>query len=248
MTFNDTTNKNGIIQECEFWTLAGDGGISGDATVLKQFVARVNIAFDRLMPILLSWGEYLKWDDTNHTDQPIGTFNIVSGQADYTLAEDDNSLDILDIKKLLILPSSTATNYLELEEITAESPLVAAAMSPNSGETGVPNYWLKRGNTLFLYPKPNYAATNGVKIMFEREQSYFTSADTTKEPGIPKPFHRLLPLYAAYDWLLVNKPANATLITRIEAEIQKAEAGLKKAIKGRYPARNVMKGIKVNYI
>lgn len=240
MTFSDTTNKSGLIQECEFWTNLGDAGISGDSTLLKQFTQRINQAFDRLMPILLNFNGYLKWDDTNNTDLPVGTFNIVSGQGDYTIAEDDNSLDILNITAVRIYPSTTNTRYMDVEIIDNDHPLATAAMSPASTDTGTPICVLKRGNTLHFFPVPNYSATSGGQIFFEREQSYFASTDTTKEPGFAKPFHGLLALYAAYDWLLVNKPANAEVITRLEAQIAKREAQFRRVVRARYPSRNVM--------
>ncbi len=110
-------------------------------------------------------------------------------------------------------------------------------MSPASNATGVPNLVLVRGNTLHFDTMPGFNASTGGKIFFERETSYFVYTDTTKEPGIPKPFHGLLPLYASYDWLLVNKPANGDLITRIEVQIKKREDALRESIGGRYKTR-----------
>ena len=237
MDFSNTTTKAGIIQTIEFWTNLGDAGVSGDATLLKVMTARVNEAFDRLMPLLLSYSDKLRWDDANNTDLPIGTFNIVSGQSDYTIAQDDNSLDILNITDVRILTSASGTDYVTLEKMTIDDERALTAMSPNSADTGTPTAYLERGNTLFLYPQPNYSATSGCKIFFERQQSYFTSTDTTKKPGIPRPFQGLLPLYASYDWLLVNKPANGELITRIEAQIATREQSLKDLISARYPTR-----------
>jgi hypothetical protein len=248
MPFSDTTNKNGILQMIEFWIGKNDGEITGDSTLLKMFTARVNSAFERLMPILLSFSDYLKWDDANQTDLPVGTYNLVSGQADYTIAQDDNSLDILNITAVRILASSTSTVYVDLQEMTSDDPDAIEAMSPNSSITGIPYKWLKRGNTIHLFPKPNYAATAGGKIFFERTQSYFVSSDTTKTPGIPRPFHDLLPLYASYDWLLVNKPDNGTLITRLEAQIARREKELRRAIEGRFPHRSVMKPKPISYL
>lgn len=237
MPFSDTTAKSGIIQTIEFWTNLGDGGVSGDATLLKVFTARVNEGFDRLMPLLLSYSDQLRFDDPNHTDLPTGTFNIVSGQADYKIAQDDNSLDILNITDMRIVPSTSSTVFQTLLKISIDDDNAITAMSPNTADTGVPTHYLERGNTIFLYPMPNYSATGGAKIFFEREQSYFSSADTTKEPGIPHPFHGLLPLYASYDWLLVNKPGNGELISRIESQIEKREQALKDLISARYPTR-----------
>ena len=57
MQLSDTTNKNGLLQECEFWCKLPDGSITGTTLLLKQFVNRLNRAYDRVMPILLSGGD-----------------------------------------------------------------------------------------------------------------------------------------------------------------------------------------------
>lgn len=245
--FNNTTTKTGLIQKCELYTNLGDATISGDATLLKQFTGLINDGFDNLMPFLLTWGNYLKWDDANNTDLPVGTFNLVSGQADYTIAQDANSLDILSITNVRILPNATATQYMDLDEITMDDPRAAWAMSPATTDVGTPVCYLKRGNTLFFFPKPNYNATNGGKIYFEREESYFSSADTIKTPGFVKPFHILLALYASLEWLLINKPANTTLITRLEGKIAKKEQQFKDAIKARYPIREKITNAPISF-
>lgn len=236
MQFSDTTTKNALIQKCEFYTGLGDAGISGDSTKLKQFTSLINDGFDNLMPMLLSWGSHLKWDDKNQTDFPIGTFNIVSGQNDYTITQDANSLDILNITNVQILPNATATQYMDVDEITLDDPRAVWAMAPSSTDVGTPAVYLKRGNTIHFYPKPNYNATAGAKIFFEREQSYFVSTDTTKTAGFPKTFHILLALYASLEWLLVNKPANTLIITRLEGKIARKEKEFRDAIKANFPS------------
>jgi hypothetical protein len=237
MNFSDTTNKNGIIQTIEFWCGMSDGEISGETTKLKIFTSRVNSGFDRILPLVLSDTDALKWDDSNHSDLPIGTINIVSGQADYTIEQDDNTLDILRIAKVRILQSSTATQYADVETIYLSHDDAYDAMSPNSQDTGVPSKVLIKGNSVFLSPKPNYVATAGIKLFFEREQSYFASTDTTKEPGIPKMSHELLALYPSHDWLLIYKPDNTSLISRVEAQIQRRETELKEINDRRHKTR-----------
>lgn len=244
MPFSDTTNKNGIIQAIEFWTGLGDAYISGDTTQLKIFTARVNEAFERLMPLLLSYTDHIRWDDVNNSDIPVGTFNLVSAQSGYTISQDDNTLDILNITDVRILPASGSSIYQTITKMSIDDPNALSAMSPNSSEVGIPTYWLERGNTIFFYPQPNYSATAGAKIFFERQQSVFLTSDTTKEAGIPRPFIGLLPLYAAYDWLIVNTPENVMVIQRIEAQIAKREQSLKDITSIRYPTKANMAAAK----
>src|SRR4051812_2372910 len=120
MQFSDTTNKNGLIQECEFWCNLGDGGISGDTTLLKQFASRLNRAKDRMRPILSSVGDKPRWDDSNHGDLPIATFGLVSGQGDYEIIVDDNSIPISNLTDVMILPSASSTEFMALEKMTID--------------------------------------------------------------------------------------------------------------------------------
>jgi len=243
--FSDTTNKNGLIQIFEFWTRMPDGTVSG--TLLKQVTARINSAFERIMPILLAYNDQIRWDDSNHTDAPIGRVNLVASQNDYKITEDDNSLDILNITHVRILPSATATAYTELERITSDDSNIAEILSQSSGQTGVPTGFVELGNILYLNILPSYSATSGIEIFFGREQSYFVSTDTTKEPGIPKPFHELLALYAALDWNIVNRTDDGNLITMISQRIAKLEGDLKTFINLRNPTKTIMSTEQINF-
>lgn len=241
MVFSDTTNKNGIIQRIEFWTGMNDGGISGAPTLLKQFTGMVNTAFDRVLPQLLALqGDLLRFDDTNHSDKPVGRVNIVSGQGDYKITQDDNSLNILNITNVRILGSSSATQYSELERMTLDDPDVPDVVSSVNSRPGTPTKFLETNNTVYLFPRPDYDATNGLQIFFERDPSYFASTDTTKEPGFPKPFHELLALYPALDWNQVNNANNQALIRNTQLQIEKYEKGLKELVEKRNPTKTVI--------
>jgi hypothetical protein len=194
MQFSDTSTKQGLIQECEFWTNLGDANISSDTTLLKVFTNRLNRAFDNVLPLVLSRSDKLRWDDPNHTDHPIATFNITSGTNDYEMLTDDNGLSILNITDVMILPSATATAYAELRRITMDDPRALRALSPNTTDIGIPSAFVEKGNIVFFDVTPNYNATAGGKVFFERIPDYFASSDTTQSPGIPAQFHPLLPL------------------------------------------------------
>lgn len=243
MVFSDTTNKNGLLQSFEFWTRQPDGTVTGSATLLKQITARINAGFDKVMPFLLSYSDYIRWDDTNHTDRPSGTLNVVSGQNDYTLTEDDNALDILNLTAVRIKTSSSATEFTSLTRMTLDDSRAENAILPNPTITGTPTHFLENAGTLFLYPEPNFSATAGMQIFFEREQSYFVSTDTTKEPGIPKPFHELLALHAALDWNKVNRSKERGLINDLKEEITRQQNKLFDLISLKNPVRIRMSAV-----
>jgi len=232
--FSDTTNKNGLIQRFEFWTRHSDGDVSG--TLLKQVTDRLNVAFERIMPLLLMYSDNIRWDDPNHTDAPSGTFNIAANQNDYKFEEDDNSLDILNITHVGIKTEASDTVFRGLKRIKADDSRVPTILNPDTSVTGIPSGFLELGSRIYFDVLPNYTLANGGEIIFGREQEYFSaSGDDTKEAGIPKPFHELLVLYAALDWNLVNRTEDVALIIRIEAQIKKIEANLKNFIASRNP-------------
>lgn len=243
--FSDTTNKNGLIQIYEFWTRQTDGTVTG--TALKQATTRINAAFESIMPLLLAYNDQIRWDDLNHTDAPIGRVNLVASQNDYKITVDDNSLDILNITHVRILQSSTDTSYSDLVRIKADDPRVPEILSPDTSIRGIPSGFLELGNRLYLDILPSYSATNGIEIFFGREQSYFVSTDTTKEPGIPKPFHELLALQAALDWNEVNRTDDPNLITTLREKIKNKKTELKNFIDLRNPTDVKMTMKRVNH-
>ena len=49
-------------------------------------------------------------------------------------------------------------------------------------------------------------------MYFDREVDEFASSDTTQEPGIAEPFHRIISLGAAYDFALAKGLQNVNLL------------------------------------
>lgn len=227
------SGNDSLIRSFAFWTRQDVADITGDA--LTEATLLINRGFEDDMPLLLSYTDKPRWDDPNHGDRPVGNIDIVSGQHDYTITVDANSLDILNLLEIRILLSASATEYQKLTRLTLNDDLAFNAQSPNPSETGVPTHWLERENTLFLYPKPNYAATNGIKLFFEREQYYFTTSDTTKEPGTPKTFHDLPVLRAAWRWNAVNRSEDVSLRNTIEKMINDKRSQIMNAISLRNP-------------
>jgi len=84
LPFSDTTNKNGLIQRCETYTGLGDGGISGNAVLLKQFTALLNSATYKAITMIFDSQDDWDFDDNSiTTTYPIVTRALVAGQRDY---------------------------------------------------------------------------------------------------------------------------------------------------------------------
>lgn len=217
LVFNDISTFKGLVQLYEKEIGANQGDISGNSTKLKEFAADANLALDDYFSIALPVSGTWQLDDSNQTDYPIITTNIVSGQRDYSFTTDQQSNLILDIYKVIVLSSATATIYLEIDpaDETIETSLI-----DGSNIAAVPSRYAKMANGIFLDPIPNYNATAGLKVVINREASYFTSADTTKKPGVPGLHHKYFYLKPAMEYARRN---NLTNQDRITAEVLKME-------------------------
>src|SRR5436190_2831944 len=92
LVFSDTSNKSGLIQDCE--TLLGfdDAAISGNTTLLKKFTVLLNLARRKAeLLILANRNPLWNWDDPNYPDLPRATRDLVIGQRDYVLPTADGT-------------------------------------------------------------------------------------------------------------------------------------------------------------
>jgi hypothetical protein len=224
MNFNDTTGKSGLIQLCEKWTNLGDAGISGDTFLLARFTSDINVAYDEILPLIFASDAKWQWDDPNHTKYPIATTDLVSGQPDYTFVSDEQGNSVLEIAKVYVMDPSGV--YREMKAVDAETDVGAAdILAQRSTRVGVPTRYDKLGPAIFLDPIPNYAMGSGLRAVFSRTPSYFTSADTTKTPGIPVS-QELLALIPSRDYVAIHKPENTSLLTIINSKIAAQKAAL----------------------
>lgn len=226
MQFSNTTTKDGIIQLTEFYTRLGDGGISGNATFLKQFTGLINNAMNKVIGKILETNGSWDWDDTNYTDFPIATADLVAGQLDYALptaSGSDGAQSLLSLLRVEV--QDNAGNWHRLKEVDEKQ--IDTGLGSFMSTNGLPEYYRLIGNSIELIPQAAAASvtlSGGLKCYFQRTQSRFVSTDTTKQPGFNQLFHPMLALYAAKDWAGVNVLEQ---VSYLEGEISKAEEALK---------------------
>lgn len=226
IVFSESTTKTGI---CELI----DDLVGTDTTSysLAKKARDVNLALDKVFSIIFRAGGSWQFDDANHTDYPILTTNLVSGQRDYTFTEDSGGNLILDIYKVMVKGSDGV--FRDLTPIdqqgfdTNELNPAVNHHTINDGQngTGTPTAYDKTGNGIFLDLIPNYNSTGGLKIFVNREASYFTSADTTKVAGFAGLFHEYLALRPAYMYAQRHGLENAN---RLKQEMLEMELGIEK--------------------
>lgn len=219
--FSDPTNLKGLAQL--YATEIGyknPAEFTNNTTYMKQFAADVNLAMDDFFAIAIPASGTWQLDDSNHGDYPIIKTNIVSGQRDYTFTTDGSGNLILDIYRVAILPSATATLYEEIYPIDAQSDVDTVGLVQENATTGVPYRYDKTSNGIFFDPIPSYNATNGLKMYINRESSYFAYTDTTKKPGVPGLFHKYFYLKPAAENARRNNLSNAA---KLMDEVAKME-------------------------
>lgn len=218
MNFNNTTTKDGIIQDCEFWLFASNyGQISNNANLLKTFTSLSNQALNDVSIIAMGSDDRWQYDDTNYTDYPIATTGTVTDQHDYVLSASHLRITRVELK-------DTEGNWTALRPIDLAD--IPNARDEFMETSGTPMYYDKMANSLFLYPAPDYTQDASLRVYFQREPSYFASTDTTKEPGFASIFHRLVPLKACLDYATANQLTDK--ITVLNTKIKEKEEEIKK--------------------
>ena len=231
MIFNDTSTKQGIVQDTLF-TIFGN---SSDNTQYPtaDITRNINRHYDSVVAKILESDGRWQWDDTNATDLPIGTTNLVTNQQDYGI--DTTFLRITRVE--LIKQDGTATLLQPLDQVDVYDQ----ALTEYFKTPGTPMYYDKLANSLFLYPAPSYNYTGGLRVYFQRNVSYFTASDTTKVPGFASPFHRLLSLGAAYDFML---PKNYPQLGVVKNEINEMSQALQDFYSKRDKDGNIHIGVR----
>ncbi len=199
MQFSDTTNKSGLIQDCEFLCNTGDAGISGNTTLLKQFTSNINRWYHKVVTMILKAQDDWDFDDTTKTDFPIITTSLVANQQDYGLP-----VTCLQLKRVEVTYDGTNWYKAEKMDINERGLATDTTSVGNSFNESEPFYDIV-GNSIMLYPIPAANSSNGLKVWITREPTEFVSTDTTDEPGIDEPFHRMLSIGASFDWAVAKQ-------------------------------------------
>jgi len=211
MQYNSHATEQDIVHDTYF-----EASANSNSYPIADLTRNANTALDTMVSLRLLADPKWDFDSTNATDLPIGTTDILSGQQDYEF--DD---DFLVIKSIEIQDSTGKWTKLEpIDQLTLPE---GQALSDFETTAGIPKYYDKIGNSFFLYPIPNYnkrlveEGSSGIKVYFQRYVDYFTTTDTTKEPGFLKHLHKYIPLYCAYIYACAKElPKQNSLAKRLE--------------------------------
>lgn len=199
IAYSDVTNKDGLLQQIEQSCGFDDGGISGNAVLKAQFTGKINTAQDEAFAFALSFNGW-NVDDFNHTKDPFITIDLVSGRRDYHFTTDQEGSLVLNIYKVMIKDVSGV--YREIYPVDQQSD-GPSSLWDGQNTYGTPTTYDKTGNGLFFNSLPNatnVTLTAGLKLLIDRESTYFVVSDTTKISGLDGVCHDYLYLRPSYEY------------------------------------------------
>lgn len=217
MVFSDTSTDGGIVQEAR-WLV----GANTTSYNIKDLTRNINRRYAEAVSMIFQADGRVQWDDTNHASDAIYPTNLVSGTQGYSMLVSHLRITRVEVQD----PDG---NWARLQPIDQND--VPLSLTDFEDTDGQPRYYDIIGNKINLYPAPSYSATNGLKWWFQRSPDYFTTSDTTQEPGIAEPFHRYLSLGAALDYSIKN---NLDIRNRLKEELDE----MREAMQAFYNRRN----------
>lgn len=218
MDFNDTTNRTGLVQDCEDICGLGATGITGNTTLFQQFVRFMNDWNLKGTHYALMAFDGHELDDPGYSTLPSGTITGTTNR-DYAL---DSSYKMLKVKLLNV--SYDGTNYYAATPIDSRDLIdKQQAVKDNDIDSNFtstePKYDLI-ANGFKLYPKFTSAqVTAGAKIyieFFRAPRDFATTGTNDYEPAFELQFHRLVSLGASYEYAKLYKPE---LVSRLQLDI-----------------------------
>lgn len=232
MDFSDTTNKQGLVEDCDFLVTS-----NVTSYPLANKAASANRYLDEAVSIILKTDGKWQWDDLTNTNESIGLADLTADTQEYPLTSAIWSIggaaDAALTNVLLVLNrvevKDTDGNWRVLMPLDQRDlmPIAPGALTGTGDttqgeeysltdfkkEAGTPIYYDKSGNNLNLYPKPNYTQANSLKVYMQRRANLFVSSDTTKRAGIAPHLHRFISYGMAYDYAI----AKALAVNKITA-------------------------------
>jgi len=203
MEFSNSTTNQGILQRCEKYCGFQYGDITGNDDLKDEFTGYANDALDEIWYIIFD--NYAGWqfDDSNHTDLPIATQNLQNSTHKYALPTKAVTIKDIEIK-------NESDEWRQLHPLTAEQISQIDAEDEFRESDGEPEYYKVVGDTIELFPAPDYTQTDGLKVYFDRGMVDFSSGDTSQEPGFAKHFHDAVPTMASLQWRKINTAGDRT--------------------------------------
>mgnify|MGYP000718200303 CR=1 FL=1 len=213
-----------IIEDIDF--LVKSNAVSFPVAQKLRIINKVN--YDVTTDILKYQSNW-EFDDTNKTDFPIATTNLVASQKDYALPTSMVKLLRMEVK-------DSAGNWQRVRQF--DETQVDQALTEFNKSTGLPRLYREIGNSIELYPSPDASSTtltSGLKCYYQRVITDVTTSDASVEPGFAKQFHPILSVGAAYEYAIINQlevaPALRAKLEELRLELREYYSSRNREVK-----------------
>ena len=157
-----------------------------DTTTLpaSYFFRSANSRLRDLAFILWKNSSDWEFDDSNYTDFPIATCDLVASQQDYAIPTTALSIERVEVM-------NNDGDYVPIRQIDKTDNKSRPHLEKYK-EEGFPEEYDLIGNSILLFPTPGTSyitTTAGLRVYFSRDINEFAITDTATEPGVPKMFH-----------------------------------------------------------
>lgn len=150
------------------------------------------------------WGDifdaYGGWiyDDSNLTDLPEATTDLVANQQFYALPVNISQIVGLEFQNV-------GGTWIPLTPVTLEKiHQNGYAESEFLKTPAVPMFYRPTATGVKLYPPANFSQLQSLRVQISRDISSFSVTDTTKQPGFDPLFHEGVPLFMALQYAKIN--------------------------------------------
>lgn len=220
MQFNNTTDLNGIIQLCEEYCAMDSTLISGNATLLKKFTAYANETNREIWSVIFNNYGGWQYDDSNLTDLPIATTALVEDQATYPIPSGSYTVRHIEWK-------DRGGVWNKLQPLTTEQIADTGSLSEFQDTPSSPRYYTMLNDTVTLYPAPDFAQADSLRVHYDRGSHDFVSTDTTATPGFIAEFHGVIPVGASMRYCFSRPQLNDTY-NKLAFEYEKMKSNIGK--------------------
>lgn len=179
MKFYEPISKDSIIDEINQLC-----GVTNEVYLNIDKIRRIHQALDRYWFLAVNSASKGSFDDTNRTALPVETQNIVEGTNYYKMGSFTNN--VLQILKLSVLNDSGDEFDLVREDFDDINDFYET-YTTDEDSRGLPQWWTKMGDYIYLRPCPDYSESNGLRAYVNRELSkltFETFTITIASPGV----------------------------------------------------------------
>lgn len=203
MQISDTSGLQGVFEEADFYCQT-------DSTIypVTHKTRNVNNRYREILTHIFEvYGGWI-FNDSNQSDDTLyADQTLTASTATYAIPANAIKVTGVELK-------STGGTWSKLHATTFEELQQYGSVAEKNRTTGTPTMYRLAGDTIELYPLPDYTQASSLRVYFERDISVFLVTDTSVVPGFAAPFHRALSLGISLDYSIAKSDGTPKSVTK----------------------------------